>query len=303
MFTRLKHRRLERRARQHRQIKTLLRVETLETGLLNSSPLTINADSPDGPIVSLTSFGPRVQTVHLSIESLLQQTVRPSRIILWLTEADFSSPLPQFLKWLVDRGVEIKSTPDDLRSYKKFYYTLQDNPSSVIITADDDVIYPRTFIEGLLRAHTLEPELVHCYRAHRLELNDTSGLKPYNSWPAVVDPEEGLDVFPTGNCGVLYPPGCFGPQVFDKELFLKLCPLADDVWLKANTLLTNTPCKVIPSGLNWKDQFLTVPGSQQISLKSRNTKGANLNDRQLQETFSHFDLFSLLQGPKGKSSL
>ena len=39
---------------------------------------------PSELIVSLTSYPPRFKTLHLTIKSLLDQTVRPDRIILWI---------------------------------------------------------------------------------------------------------------------------------------------------------------------------------------------------------------------------
>ena len=56
------------------------------------------ADLPllDEPlVVSLTTFGQRIFDVHLVVESIMQQTVLPNRIILWLDETEFNeSSLP-----------------------------------------------------------------------------------------------------------------------------------------------------------------------------------------------------------------
>ena len=40
-------------------------------------------------IVSLTSYPPRIKTVHLTIESLLMQTQRVKKILLWLSPEEF----------------------------------------------------------------------------------------------------------------------------------------------------------------------------------------------------------------------
>lgn len=41
-------------------------------------------------IVSLTSYPPRIKTVDQVIRSLLAQTVKPWKIILWLANKEFS---------------------------------------------------------------------------------------------------------------------------------------------------------------------------------------------------------------------
>jgi len=41
-------------------------------------------------IVSLTTIPERIDRVYLAIETLLQQSVKPDYLILWLSESDFS---------------------------------------------------------------------------------------------------------------------------------------------------------------------------------------------------------------------
>lgn len=36
--------------------------------------------------------------------------------------------------------------------------------------------------------------------------------------------------FPTGVAGILYPYGCFHPDVLNRDLFMTLCPTGDDIW-------------------------------------------------------------------------
>ena len=45
-------------------------------------------------IVSLTSYPKRFSTLHLTLKSLLTQSVRPDRVILWLAEADKNAVPP-----------------------------------------------------------------------------------------------------------------------------------------------------------------------------------------------------------------
>ena len=89
-------------------------------------------------VVSLTTFGQRVFDVHLVVESIMQQTVLPNRIILWLDETEFNeSSLPLSLKKMQQRGLEIRYCPN-LRSYKKIIPTLKLVPEATVITIDDD---------------------------------------------------------------------------------------------------------------------------------------------------------------------
>jgi hypothetical protein len=70
---------------------------------------------PSELIVSLTSYPRRFPILDFAIRSLLNQTVRPDRVILWLAEDDVTY-LPSAVRRLA--GLEIR-TCRDLRSFKK----------------------------------------------------------------------------------------------------------------------------------------------------------------------------------------
>lgn len=98
-------------------------------------------------IVSLTSYGCRVNSVALTIESIFQQTVKPNRIILWLSSDEFLclEDLPYSLRKLQERGLDILFC-EDIRSFKKLIPTIKLYPEADILTIDDDVLYPRLLI-------------------------------------------------------------------------------------------------------------------------------------------------------------
>jgi hypothetical protein len=62
-------------------------------------------------IISLASFPERITEVHLTVYSLLSQTLKPDRIILWLANEEFPNgpvELPQTLSGLQKNGLEIR---------------------------------------------------------------------------------------------------------------------------------------------------------------------------------------------------
>ena len=87
-------------------------------------------------IVSLTSYPARFGSLHLVLRSLLTQSVRADRVVLWLDEGD-EHLLPPAVTSL---GVETRICPR-WRSYKKIIPTLMEWPEAHIVTADDDIYY------------------------------------------------------------------------------------------------------------------------------------------------------------------
>ena len=67
-------------------------------------------------VVSLTSFPPRFSTLHLTLRTLLNQSVSPDRIVLWIAHQDMAL-LPRKVLALQTQGIEIRPC-DDLRSFK-----------------------------------------------------------------------------------------------------------------------------------------------------------------------------------------
>jgi hypothetical protein len=204
-------------------------------------------------IVSLTTIPERVSRVSLCIDSLLRQSIKPDRIILWLSEQSLSglpriskSTLPRDLVKLERRGLEIRWTKD-IGSYRKIIPTMVECPGAIIVTADDDIFYPRHWLKLLYQAYEREPQYVHCHRAHLIEYEESGLPRRYRDWrllaPGIVGPS--LDLVPTGVGGILYAPGHLHDDVLNESVFLRLCPRADDIWLKAMSLKKGVPCKKV----------------------------------------------------------
>ena len=97
--------------------------------------------------------------------------------------------------------------------------------------------------------------------------------------------------FPTGVGGVLYFPGCFDERILDEELFMSICPKADDIWLKAMSLKKGVLCKRVEDYRNWGTRFLVVEDSQVTALKRSNKSGPQSNDVKFKAVWDYFDLW------------
>lgn len=202
-------------------------------------------------IVSLTSFPTRIDTVWMTICSLLQQTICPHKVILWLSNEQFPemAGVPQSLLDLQNDLFEIKLVPEDIRSHKKYYYAFRDYPEKIIITADDDILYTPDMIERLMTEHNNNPSDVLCCFGVKMMYSKEGKLKPYNSWVVIPYKQKDKDIvfFGSGG-GTLFPPKLIREEVLNKEKFLQLTPTADDVWLNAMVKSSGITVKKIPFG-------------------------------------------------------
>lgn len=292
---------LKRRLKQHdannnRELKAMVHAALLQQQALAGAATGVGNDEEHQIVVSLTSFDKRIGDVYLCIESLLQQSLRPDKIILWLSSANFPDrEVPRLLRNQKARGLEVRFKDEDLGPYKKFVYALEEYPDALLITVDDDILYPPEMIEQLYQAYLEDPQTIHCHRAHTIQVDQRGYPAPYRKWSTgLADGGPSNRVFPTGLGGVLYFPGALDAEVLNREQFMRLCPNADDIWLKAMSLKNNVPCARVDDPRYWKDRFLTIVGSQSYTLKQENWDGRTGNDKKLQAVLAEYDLFDRL---------
>jgi hypothetical protein len=225
-------------------------------------------------IVSLTSYPARFGTLYLTLGCLLDQTVKPDRVILWIAHDDMLR-LPPAVRALEKAGLEIRAC-DDLRSFKKLVPALEAFPDAFIVTADDDIFFRRNWLEELVDG--FEPHVIACHRAHRMKRSANGNLEPYLDWEFDVQDsaarKPSTDIMPTGGAGALYPPRSLDVRVTDRELFLRLCPTGDDLWFYWCARMAGTKHKKVGG----KMRIVTRAGSQDSALWAANEAD---NDRMI----------------------
>lgn len=241
-------------------------------------------------IVSLTTFGERIHIVHLAIESIMQGSIKPNQIILWLSEKEFKEKkLPQVLQQQQERGLEIAYC-NDLKSYNKLIPSLQRFPDDTIITIDDDVIYEYDIVERLVNAHIGQPQTICACRMHRIKLDNNAKPLSYLNWEqCVCDNIDSELNFPTGVGGVLYPPHCFNKEVFNETVFLDICPKADDIWFYIMARINNTHNKWVKTDSTTGYRYIVTTSPDSLSLYNTSPTLCG-NDIQFQSILNKYNL-------------
>lgn len=238
----------------------------------------------DDVTVTLTTYPARVASLHWTLRSLLTQSVRPRRVVLFLALSEFDGhALPRLVRHPPPL-LEIRWVANT-RSYKKLLPALDLFPDQILITADDDVIYPRNWMARLLDEHELHSKEIICYRANEIVRSMTGEFEPYMSWPRATVTSDPTRVLPTGVGGVLYPVGSLDPRVLDEQQALALAPFADDFWFKIMALLAGTGARVVPRvGRDLPMSTLRRTGG---SLTATNVAGGQ-NDVQLRALWKRY---------------
>lgn len=248
-------------------------------------------------IVSLTSIPSRVDDIWVALESVFRQSVKPDRIILWLGEDEFKDvELPQSLLDMQNRGLEICFCKD-IGPYTKVIYTLEKYPNDFIITVDDDIVYAESMIKTLLRAYKKNRGCICAHRTHLVLLKKDGNPVRYNNWVWYPDREKsgkgmghvpGKENFLTGVGGVLYPPNSLYKDVLRKDIFTKLSPKADDIWLYIMALLKGTDI-VNAKGIYGHILSVDTEKNKKIALMKQNV-GRSRNDEYLQNVLDYYNM-------------
>lgn len=235
-------------------------------------------------IVSMTSFPAALPFAAQALGSIFRQSTRPDLVVLYLTKSQFPDGIPKILQEITDPIFQVRFYDENIRSFTKLIPALIDFPSDIIITADDDVDYPKNMIAHLLRAHRRQPNVIFGNRVRRVRFDDAGNLLPYRQWKIYkrhrylfMSMRPRFTNMLTGVGGVLYPPRAFGADVFDQKTFMDLAPSVDDVWFWLMSVKNGT--KTAPLRFaRWKEREIKKPDA--INLKTTNRRSGidvNLN--------------------------
>ena len=181
-------------------------------------------------IVSLTSYGKRLEdAAPYAIYSLFTQTVLPARIVLYLDDEHWNDDnLPDLIKRLRESGLEVRYC-SDIRSYKKLIPALKDFPNNPIITTDDDFYYEEHLIERQIQNYKNSDKKTVLGAWGCIPRKVNGQWMPYSTWKdsQYANSKTAISFF---GCCCCYPPHIFDNEILNEEVFMKLCPTADDIW-------------------------------------------------------------------------
>jgi hypothetical protein len=239
-------------------------------------------------ILSMTTYPLRAKFAYKTLKSVILQNDNHLEIFVFVFEEDYSK-IAKRLSKLSKHQVKVIAFPHDLKQYLKIIPALQIFKDCAIITFDDDIIYPKGWLEGLLSAYVSHPKCQSGYRGQKVPQGE--GLNPENYFSldlfssfieTELAPEE---ILFTGVLGVVYPPHLFCLRVLDMETALKLSPRNDDLWLYFNAVHSGIRKIFLPNTFGEPLYFL---GSQKMALWKSNDVGKMQNRESIINLSSSF---------------
>ncbi|MBR3676889.1 MAG: PIG-L family deacetylase [Alphaproteobacteria bacterium] len=222
-------------------------------------------------IVSFTSYPPRINYLQPMLETIFNQTRKADKVVLWLAESEFphrESDLPPYLTELAAQSKIIIEWCKDLKPHKKYFYALQKYHDSIVITVDDDLLFPPDLIECLLASYAKFPQAISAIRTHLMEQSEAE-FAPYNNFTAcqnLIIGEPAMNLLATNGAGSLFPPNLLNFEYFQEKLVEDICLYTDDLWLKAIEVSSGVPVVQVRKF----DSLQYIESSQDIALWHEN---------------------------------
>lgn len=213
----------------------------------------------NGVYISLTSMPKRLESLKITLKSLLDQTFQPEKIFLNLTEESYLQA-----SWIEKLRmntslIDVHIVDKDLGPATKLLPTLQRVPkTSSIIVVDDDQIYPKRLVETYWRQSKILPASVLCMVGWKTPatLNHVDRQLIFGAAYRLVlgkcpvrEPTE-VDII-QGASSYLVKPTFFDDAVMDYSRAPQAAFFVDDIWFSGHLARKKIKKYVIPGDFTY----------------------------------------------------
>ena len=180
----------------------------------------------------MTSYKKRIKTIDKVLNSILNGTLIPDKIVLTLYYKDTIYISNSINEYLNKNKISIIIVNIDIKSHKKYFYTMQKYPYDIIITIDDDIIYENNTVEILYKNFLKYPHEISAKRVHLIKYKKNGRCLPYKKWlKGYQSNTPSFDLMATTGAGTLFPPNILKinySMIYD----ILNCITSDDIFLK-----------------------------------------------------------------------
>lgn len=231
-------------------------------------------------IVALASYKERILngSCETAIESILRQSMKPSKIVLTIPRGHKKFLTPKLKGWIDKNIVELIIASKDMGPHNKYFYVMQKYREYAVITIDDDFIYDVDLVRSLCDSYIKYPNCISARRAHLMNL--TNGrLTNYEDWGYEYSgqSEPSYQLMATGGGGTLYPPDILCIHGTTNEPIGEF-RYVDDIYLKLKELKRGIRIVFVRGNAPWGSEIPTKENRENALYKKNCQRGGG-NDK------------------------
>ncbi|PKN20541.1 MAG: hypothetical protein CVU71_01760 [Deltaproteobacteria bacterium HGW-Deltaproteobacteria-6] len=199
--------------------------------------------------VSLSTIPGRIENIYPALNSLMDQTMPPRRICLAIPPFSIREQKAYIIPARLAHcpAIEIIDARKDWGPATKLIPALlhpSTRPDDIILTTDDDNIYPAQFVEAFWKYSKMLPEAALSLRG--APMSRTLRWKDCHAFKGTAISKPASVEIITGCGGILVKPKFFTADFFNYENAPAAAFFVDDIWTSGNLAKRNIPRYVIP---------------------------------------------------------
>ena len=216
-------------------------------------------------IVSFCQANNDLTVLLTSIYSILNQSIKPDRIILWLNnETQDLNDLPYELTKLIKNGLEIRFVTE-INKYTKTICPLQEFKNSIIVTIDSSMYYSKNWLRKLYLSYIAHPEDIQVHRAYKVNLTKNNKIE---FGKLIKEDSVGYSYLMEEKGGILYPPNTFSLEVLRKDIYQKYLSQTDLIWLWTMAVLNDKKIRIVQNNIKNFFKINLAFNTRQIELNN-----------------------------------
>lgn len=223
-------------------------------------------------IISLATYSLRFPTLPKVLNSLVNQSMKPWKIVVNMDDVDVKNITPEIQEYLDRDDFELILSPDAIRPHKKYYYTMLKYRKNPIITVDDDMIYNTDMVQSLYQSYKEHPDCISAMETVLVGFHINGKPKLKTSWKFHQIIEEPThSIVAEGVGGVLYPPNILQLKKNQKfEMYDFICE--DDLYLKMLEVKKDIKVITAKSLMNLGQRGIHIKEGQEKALVNNNSQ-------------------------------
>lgn len=203
-------------------------------------------------IVSIYASEAQSKMLPITLYSLLNQTIKPDRLILWLDDSQIDlNVLPYEITQFIKNGLEI-CLVNGLGSYTAIMSSLKRYDDSINVFAENGYYYDRDWLKKLYVSYISYSKDVQVHKAHLIKMKNRKENFLEVDWGNIVEKESAeFTNYIDKSGGILLPPKIFSSEVLREDVFFKYLPNNIELWIWVMSLVHNRRIRVVKNHMKF----------------------------------------------------
>lgn len=235
-------------------------------------------------VVSLSSDEDNFDNLEYTLYSIFNQKVSPDKVVLWLSNEYELSELPYSITKYVKSGLDIRFV-EDKGTYTKAIYALREFKDSIVVVADDNIYYPKTWLLKLYHSYISHPEDIHVHNMAKVVF-DKNEFESFRKWKKFAGGDKSDFIsFPISSGGVLYPPNCFVNDINREDIYKNKVNTIWEVWSWVISVVSGRKVRQVKNHIG---RFAVTGIAEGFKKYNINLNQSELKDEQLEQLFGYY---------------